>query len=588
VAAGVADWPGPAGGEPVSRPGRLLVAAGLVVVGLGLLAGPAQAHAVLLRTEPAPQATLAGPPGVVRLQFSEAVEVDPGGIRVFDVDGRRVDRGGPARSDGDRTVTVPLARLAEGTYTVTFRAVSSDSHPVRGGFVFYVGRPSAVSAVPIDTEQAAPRWVEIGYGMVRFAWLAALSLLVGVVVVRRLVWTPTVRELGMGDSQIADQFRDRFARVLPAAWAVLAWSQLALLVFQAATVQGSGLVEAVRPAVLGAVLTSRFGRLWLAGLVLVAALLVPVAGLARRTRLVGVAPDVWIGVGGLLVAGLAVVAALSGHARTDPRPAIGVASLSVHLLAVAAWVGGLAALVGLAGPGWRAADPDDRMGLLRGLLVRFSFLGVVAVLVVTASGVVNATGQLASVSDLWRVGYGRVLTAKVALVAVALLLAARHRFVLPARLARPGPGAAAVARDFARSSAVELGVLAAVVALAAALVAMVPGRSVALAASGPINTSHRVGDYVVQLFIDPTAPGANEVHVTFTDPNGVAAGQVANATVTLATGQPPGAPVPLPVRLISPGHFVGDANLAAGRYRVAITSIVETSFDIAVRRRAPP
>ena len=83
------------------RPGRLLVTAGLVVVGLGLVAGPAQAHAVLLRTEPAPQATLAGPPGVVRLQFSEAVEVDPGGIRVFDVDGRRVDRGGPPA----RTVT---------------------------------------------------------------------------------------------------------------------------------------------------------------------------------------------------------------------------------------------------------------------------------------------------------------------------------------------------------------------------------------------------------------------------------------------------------------------------------------------------
>ena len=572
----------------MSRPGRLLLTAALVAVGMGLLAGPAQAHAVLLRTDPTPQTTLAGPPGAVRLVFSEAVEVDPGGVRVYDVDGRRVDRGGPARSDGDRTVTVPLARLAEGTYTVTFRAVSSDSHPVRGGFVFYVGRPSAVSAAPIDIEQAAPRWIGLGYGAVRFGWLAALSLLAGLVVVRRLVWTPTVRELGMADGRVADQFRDRFARVLPAAWAVLVWAQLAMLLFQAATVQGSGLVEAVRPTVLGSVLAGRFGQLWLVGLALVAALLVPVAGLARRTRLAGVAPDAWIALGALLVAGLAVVAALGGHARTDPRPAIGVASLSVHLLAVAVWVGGLAALVGLAGPGWRAAEPDDRPGLLRGLLVRFSFLGVIAVMVVTASGVVNATGQLASITDLWRVSYGRVLTAKLVLLAVALVLAARHRFVLPGRLARPGPGAAGVARDFGRSSIIELGVLAAVVALAAALVALVPGRSVALAANGPVNTSQRVGDYTVQLFIDPSAPGANELHVTFTDPSGLAAGQVTNATVTLAQGRPPGAPTPLPVRLISPGHFVGDATLTDGRYRVAVASVVTTSFDITVRRRAPP
>ena len=38
-------------------------------------AGPAGAHAVLLRTEPSPQTTVQTPPDAVRLRFSEPVEV---------------------------------------------------------------------------------------------------------------------------------------------------------------------------------------------------------------------------------------------------------------------------------------------------------------------------------------------------------------------------------------------------------------------------------------------------------------------------------------------------------------------------------
>ncbi len=173
--------------------------------------------------------------------------------------------------------------------------------------MFYVGRPSAVSAVAVDPNQAAPRSVELGYGVARFAWFAALFLLVGLVAARRLVWTPTMRELELLDGEVAGRFRRRFARALPAAWAVLVLAHLASLAFQAATVQGSGLAGALRGGALGAELGARFGRLWLVSLVLTAALALPVAGLARRTRLGGVAPDAWIGLGGLLVAGLAVV-----------------------------------------------------------------------------------------------------------------------------------------------------------------------------------------------------------------------------------------------------------------------------------------
>ena len=70
--------------------------AGAVGVALALFvaaAPAASAHALLLRTDPSPQTTVAKAPTSVRLFFSEPVEVAVGSIRVYDVDGNRVDTG---------------------------------------------------------------------------------------------------------------------------------------------------------------------------------------------------------------------------------------------------------------------------------------------------------------------------------------------------------------------------------------------------------------------------------------------------------------------------------------------------------------
>ncbi|MGH9190694.1 MAG: hypothetical protein ACRD0Q_11820, partial [Acidimicrobiales bacterium] len=119
------------------------------------------------------------------------------------------------------------------------------------------------------------------------------------------------------------------------------------------------------------------------------------------------------------------------------------------------------------------------------------------------------------------------------------------------------------------------------------LVALVPGRSLALAERGPVNQERRVGDYTVQLFVDPTVVGANQVHVTFVDQRGLGAAEVANATVVLLPAA--STPVPLSMRLISPGHFVGDAELPApGRYRLSVASPAapSTNFDFRLQRRS--
>ena len=556
--------------RPPLGPGiaRALAGTALVLATVALAAGPAAAHAVLLRTEPSPQTTVETPPEVVRLRFSEPVEVAFGAVRVFDVDGTRVDKGRITTASGRREVVVP-ASLPGGTYTVTWRVVSTDGHAIHGGFQFYVGAPSTISAVAVEGDSGAGRVVGWGYGAVRFAWYVALLAVIGLVVMRRFVWTPAVRAAGLTDSDAAAVFRRRFNRVLPWAWILLLLAWLGRLVFQAASISGLGLADSARPGVLEDVLRTGFGQSWLAGLgfTLVAGL--PVAGLTRRRGVFGVRPPTWLSVLAASAVGLALAAASMGHARTESHPGLGVPSVAVHLLAVSMWVGGLAALVVLGASAWSAVPREDRNGLVRQVVPRFSRLALGAVAVLVATGTLNAVLDLAALSDLWRTPYGRVLSAKIVLLAVALAFGAWHLWVAPRRLDSADPAGAA-SRSFRRSSTAELMVLATVVAFASALVALVPGRSLALQARGPVNQEQRVGAYTVQLFIDPSTPGANEIHVTFVDDRGLGAAEVAAITTTL-TGDSAGAtPAPLAMRLISQGHFVGNLDLAAGPYRLAV------------------
>jgi copper transport protein len=554
------------------------------------LASPANAHAVLLRTDPSPQTTLPEPPSAISLEFSEPVEVAFGAVRVFDVDGKRVPADSIRLADRDRQVILPVEGLGDGTYTVTWRVASADGHPIFGGFTFYIGAPSTISPVAVEADKEASAPVRWTYGAVRFGWFASLIALVGLVTARRWVWTPAVRATQLDGSPGATVFRDGFRVALRVAWAVLGVTGLLWLVFETKTLSGLSLLSSMKPSVLGEVLRTTFGRWWTAGLVLTALAAVPIAALTRRRGLFGWSPVSWIAVLGILVTGVAFASALTGHARTDPIPALAVPSVAVHLLTVGVWVGGLGALVVLGGRAWRALPSDGRPALLREVVVRFSRLAVVAVIVLVATGVILSLANLGPLSDLWKVAYGRVLLAKIFLLAVALIIASRHLWVVPRRLnAADASGRAATVVAFQRSAGAELGVLVGALALAAALVALVPGRSLAAAGEGAVNQERRVGAHTVQLFIDPSTVGPNQIHATFIDDSGLGASDVTN--VAIRVGRTGSVPEPVEMRLISPGHFVGDATLgSAGRYRLSVTvgadpSGPSTTFDFRLSDR---
>jgi copper transport protein len=111
---------------------------------LVLAALPASAHSQLESSTPAQGSQLEAAPSSVTLLFTEEVGLSPRSLQVLDPTGRSADSGAPVHSGGDgRAMSVALRTgLGRGSYTVSWRVVSVDGHPVSGTFAFGVGVPA--------------------------------------------------------------------------------------------------------------------------------------------------------------------------------------------------------------------------------------------------------------------------------------------------------------------------------------------------------------------------------------------------------------------------------------------------------------
>jgi putative copper resistance protein D len=237
-------------------------------------------------------------------------------------------------------------------------------------------------------------------------------------------------------------------------------SALGWLIGVAADMSGS-FAQAFAAETLTAVLSeTRFGQVWLARLALAAALfawMVLPASAGRRGDIVTLA----------LAAALTASLAGVGHAATGALAPLHVAADAAHLLAAAAWVGGLFALAAAlrAGRAAQGRAAQRRDADMPALLARFSRLGTVAVAVLVLSGLVNTALILPGPAALLATVYGRVLLIKLALVATMIALAALNRLVLTPRIAQGNAGTAALTKSVALEQALGLAVLAAVARL---------------------------------------------------------------------------------------------------------------------------
>jgi len=108
----------------------------IAVMILLALSGSASAHAFLLHASPAAGATLSSAPKSVTLEFSEALEPTFSNVTVADGTGHPVAAAASVASG--TKMSVALQPLKPGAYSVTWHALSVDTHRTQGSFRFTI------------------------------------------------------------------------------------------------------------------------------------------------------------------------------------------------------------------------------------------------------------------------------------------------------------------------------------------------------------------------------------------------------------------------------------------------------------------
>ncbi|MCT2589333.1 copper resistance protein CopC [Streptomyces sp. N2-109] len=405
-------------------------------------ASPAAAHAALTGSSPAAGSVVGSAPGEVTLTFSENIATSDDSIRVLAPDGKRVDTGGlKDLSEGGAVKhgTQLRSDLADGTYTVAWKAVSADSHPIGGAFTFSIGAPSETSVGAQDTEAGGGTTGYL-YDLARYAAYGGFVVLVGGAAFVLACWREGAKN-------------EALQRLVSGAWVVMAAATVAMLALRGPYTGSGSLTDAFDLAVLKETLDTKSGTALMSRLLLLAAAAAFLSVLfgtyakdgkdqkedgkegtdskggkqgkggkqatdakaplrtpaERRDLLFG------LSLGGTVVAaGLAATWAMSEHASTGIQTMLAMPVAVVHLLAVACWLGGLTSLLTALHRGTPPSVAATR---------RFSQLAFTSVIVLVGTGLYQSWRQVGSWSALTGTDYGVLLLLKLGLISLLLGIA---------------------------------------------------------------------------------------------------------------------------------------------------------------------
>ncbi|WP_328495132.1 copper resistance protein CopC/CopD [Streptomyces sp. NBC_00414] len=364
------------------------------------------AHSAVRNTDPREGSVLQSAPREVTMTFTESVGITDDSLRVLSPENRRVNAGDTEHVPGSSDkVRVRLRDgLPDGTFTVAWRVVSADSHPISGAFTFSIGEPSETTAA-ISAEPAVNPASGALYDIARYAAYAAVALLIGVAVFVLACRPPSPEPL---------------RGLVRAGWWTLLGTTVVLVLLRGPYERGTGPSTLLDPALIENTLTTRPGWALLARLVLLAGaavFLVRTEAALRRSGSAGPAPapaPVVLAVGGFLAVALAGTWAVAEHASAGIQVPVAMTSTVLHLLAMAVWLGGLGALL--------TALHRSETPLPADTVHRFSRLAFISVTVLVLTGVYQSWRGLGSWDAVFGTSYGRILVAKVC--TVVLLLAA--------------------------------------------------------------------------------------------------------------------------------------------------------------------
>ena len=441
-------------------------------------------HAVLLGSSPQADQVLDEAPQEVVLNFNE--NVGPIFIKLLDLSGAEVGSPGDWRVDGN-DVHMPLGDLLDdGTYILTYRVISADTHPVGSTLVFAIGEAMKDASSVALSDQGSTGWTYV-VALNRLLLYASMLLAAGSALLILLMNLPTAAQ-------------GRLAAVLAALAYVLAMG-----------LGGAEMVMGGAGALFSVDAWAQAARSTLLPSVVIGVPGVAILWYAFRPNAASRSTALLLAGAALAIGGFLV----TGHAATAPPVWLMAVMVAVHLACVAFWFGALRPL-------WlttRTASIQEAGAVMSA----FSQRAVWSVSALFVSGAVITWVQVETPANMIGTDYGLRLSLKLILFLLLLGLATLNKIRLTPKLAA---GDATAAASLRRSITIEYGLVVLILIAAVSLTLPSPPRAliaqsgVAGATGGAVEARGENRGYVVRIEVSPGSPGQNMVMLRFEDSEG--------------------------------------------------------------------
>jgi copper transport protein len=364
----------------------------LLTLTLGLTTRTASAHAALVQATPAANSHLQESPPLVSVTFNERLDEGLFYLKVIDQKGSAVTQQAAAMNAEHTGLELPLPKLSEGIYVISYHVISGDGHPISGSYPITIGNPPVSdhdghAAEPAEHQHGDMQSISVSM-LVQYAsrglWFFSMLALAGWVMWQRL---PAAG--GAAARQLLASWTQNLQRVHFVALLIMIFTHMEDLL-------GNGGVSELVQLFTG----TGVGLSW-SGLLVVSLL-----GFAVLQR--------WVWGDILWALALLAVKSSSGHAAAFPPQAVSIVLDFIHLVAAALWIGGLLLLA----VQWRLKQENTTP-----LLEAFSKMALISIIVLTISGSASVLLFLPNLKYVFYSVWGILMLVKIALVVLVIVVA---------------------------------------------------------------------------------------------------------------------------------------------------------------------
>ncbi|QWG66705.1 copper resistance protein [Bacillus mycoides] len=464
----------------------LLIACVLII----LIPKSASAHAYVVKSNPTENETLKKAPSIVKIEFDEDIQVSSfNTLFVRDTSGKRVDlKDAHIDKKNKKILEAGLKEnLKNGLYSIQWKAISADGHPIQGFIPFRIGLAEAgTDDIKVEEMGYVP---QIDMIMERGVLYTSFSLFLGVLFFNLIMYKGN-----------ATPVQSRSKRIIWIALFGIFISLLFNLPLQAKINADVSWLEAFDPILLKETLQlSVFRYVWITQMVLISMLMIVTYFAVKSERLSSF--KVW-SIPIVLFIGLLVMKAFNSHAYGLKFKEIAVVMDFLHLFAASLWIGGLSSIVLL------LRKEDDKWTMYWDAIKRFSPWATGTVIVILLTGLFNSTFFIPTIHSLFDTKYGLALLAKILLFVCMGILGIIH--YVKGRMRAQRRLGATVKVEFI------IGIIVFVI-----VAFMTNVQTPPMPPTGPFTESKQLDNgYELTLHVSPNKVGQNTFHITLKDENG--------------------------------------------------------------------